>query len=69
MTEHLRMSGIYWGYSTLMMLNAEDKLDKTELVEWVLSCQNSDGGFGGSKGHDSHILYVIRSRFMQVDTH
>ncbi|KAK8795718.1 hypothetical protein WA158_000374 [Blastocystis sp. Blastoise] len=58
-TAHLKMSGIYWGYSTLMMLNAEDNLSRDELLEFILSSQNEDGGFGGSKGHDSHILYTL----------
>lgn len=26
------------------------------LVLWLQTCQNSDGGFGGNVGHDSHIL-------------
>ncbi|KAI8324440.1 terpenoid cyclases/Protein prenyltransferase [Martensiomyces pterosporus] len=60
MTEHLRVSGIYWGLVALQLLGrANDAFDKDAVVEYVLSCHNADGGFGGHKGHDSHLLYTM----------
>ncbi|CAI5514194.1 unnamed protein product [Closterium sp. Naga37s-1] len=29
------------------------------MLPWLLSCQQPDGGFGGSIGHDSHLLYTL----------
>ena len=58
-TDHLRMSGIYWGIAAMSLLRAERRMDCRAIVAWVLSCQNSDGGFGGNRGHDSHILYTL----------
>lgn len=51
------MSGIYWGISALSVINELDKMNKEEIIEFVLKCENEDGGFGSSIGFDSHILY------------
>ncbi|KAJ2783982.1 Rab geranylgeranyltransferase [Coemansia javaensis] len=59
MTEHLRVSGIYWGLVALGLLGRGDALDRDEVVAYVLGCQNADGGFGGHTGHDSHLLYTM----------
>jgi geranylgeranyl transferase type-2 subunit beta len=59
MTEHLRMSGVYWGVMAMELISAGEEMKKPEIVEWVLSCQNPDGGFGGTNGHDSHMLYTL----------
>ena len=58
-TEHLRMSGIYWGLSALCITQTSDVMDKPGLIQFVLDCQNEDGGFGGCIGHDSHLLYTL----------
>eukprot|EP00983_Pelagomonas_calceolata_P068335 1149880-Pelagomonas_calceolata.AAC.3 len=29
------------------------------IVPWVLSCQHSNGGFGGSSRNDPHMLYTL----------
>ena len=58
-TEHLRMSGVYWGVMAMEILDAGAEMGKDEICDWVLSCQNSDGGFGGTNGHDSHMLYTL----------
>ncbi|KAJ2156562.1 Rab geranylgeranyltransferase [Coemansia sp. RSA 552] len=59
MTEHLRMSGIYWGLVALHLLGRADALDREAVIEYVLGCQNADGGFGGHTDHDSHLLYTM----------
>lgn len=52
------MSGIYWGISALSVINELDKMNKEEIIDFVLKCENEDGGFGSSIGFDSHILYI-----------
>ena len=58
-SEHLRMSGVYWGCSALALLGALDDLDRTYIVDFVLSCGHASGGFGGNVGHDAHMLYTL----------
>ncbi|KAJ2745765.1 Rab geranylgeranyltransferase, partial [Coemansia sp. BCRC 34490] len=53
MTEHLRISGIYWGLVALHVLGRPSALDRDEVIGYVKRCQNADGGFGGHEGHDS----------------
>ncbi|KAJ1667638.1 Rab geranylgeranyltransferase [Coemansia sp. RSA 1813] len=59
MTEHLRISGIYWGLVALHLLGREDSLDRDQIIAYVKKCQNADGGFGGHIAHDSHLLYTM----------
>lgn len=59
LTEYMRLSGVYWGLTTLRLLGQKDALDGPALVTLALSCQNEDGGFGGAPGHDSHMLYTL----------
>lgn len=53
------MSGVYWGLTALYLVDKLDAMDKNEILDWVLQCQQEDGGFGGSERHDSHILYTL----------
>ena len=43
LTEHLRLSGVYWGLSALHLLGRPDALDRQATIEYVLSCQHSNG--------------------------
>ena len=45
-SQHLRMSGIYWGLTAMCLLGRDIKseMDTDNLVQWVLKCQNEDGG-------------------------
>ncbi|KAK3205545.1 hypothetical protein Dsin_019591 [Dipteronia sinensis] len=52
--EHLRMSGAYWGLTTLDLLGKLDAVDKEEMIEVLFV-----GGFAGNIGHDPHILYTL----------
>lgn len=57
---HLRMGGAYWAVTSLTLLKKEIEEDKkNELISWIKSCQNEDGGFGGNTGHDSHITNTL----------
>lgn len=58
-TEHLRMSGIYWGLSAVAIVGGADALNRSEIVNFVKSCKHDDGGYGGNVGHDSHLLYTL----------
>jgi geranylgeranyl transferase type-2 subunit beta len=58
-TDHFRMSGVYWGLTALYLLGRLDLMDGAEVVKWVLACQKSGGGFGGSEHHDAHLLYTL----------
>ena len=56
LTEHLRVAGGYWSLCSLSLFSHQlSSSKKDELLSWLQTCQNSDGGFGGNTGHDSHI--------------
>ena len=58
-SEHLRMSGVYWAASALDLVDALHMLDGAAVVQFVLDCQHECGGFGGNISHDPHILYTL----------
>lgn len=61
-TQHFRMSGIYWGLTSLYLLGVDIKQESSYsgMVDWILSCQDqSSGGFGGNIDHDPHLLYTL----------
>jgi len=71
-TEHLRMSGIYWTYTALSLLVSPSEANiilgvvpsstgvRCSIVDWVLKCfDEKSGGFGGNIGHDGHLLYTL----------
>ena len=43
MTEHLKVSGTYWGLTALDLLDALSEIDKAEVIDFVLNCQHSNG--------------------------
>ena len=59
MTEHLRLNGVYWGLTALHLLGHPDVLPRDKTIDFVLACQNKDGGFGAAPAHDSHMLYTV----------
>ncbi|CAG8707517.1 6632_t:CDS:2, partial [Cetraspora pellucida] len=59
LTEHLRLSGVYWGLTALDLMNNVDALNREDVVKYVVSCQHDNGGFGGHIGHDPHLLYTL----------
>jgi geranylgeranyl transferase type-2 subunit beta len=59
LTEHLRLNGLYWGLTSLFLLGQPDALPKSEVVDFVLSCQHENGGFGAAPGHDAHMLSTV----------
>ncbi|KAI9814796.1 MAG: hypothetical protein M1827_003062 [Pycnora praestabilis] len=61
LTEHLRLSGLYWGLTALHLLGHPKALPWEETVDFVLSCQHDNGGFGAAPGHDAHMLYTVNA--------
>ncbi|KAI7196097.1 geranylgeranyl transferase-like protein type II beta subunit [Hortaea werneckii] len=59
LTEHLRVSGIYWGLTALHLLGHPDALPREGVLDFVLSCLRENGGFGAAPGHDAHMLYTV----------
>ncbi|XP_071495765.1 geranylgeranyl transferase type-2 subunit beta-like [Diadema antillarum] len=59
MTEYLRMSGMYWGITVMDLMGQLDRMDRQEIVDFVVACQHDCGGFGASIGHDPHLLYTL----------
>ncbi|KAK3867146.1 hypothetical protein Pcinc_027369 [Petrolisthes cinctipes] len=60
MTEHFRMSGMYWGITAMDILGQLDKMKPTDIIEFIRQCQDvCSGGFSPSVGHDTHILYTL----------
>lgn len=52
-TEHLRMSGVYWGLTAAALLGATAeelrsdqrlRVGDCQLGDWVMACQDQDGG-------------------------
>jgi len=55
--EHIRMQGVFWALGSLQILEAENEVDKSEIVDWVMRCQDKEtGGFGGNIGHDTNLI-------------
>ncbi|KKP07538.1 geranylgeranyl transferase type-2 subunit beta [Trichoderma harzianum] len=59
MTEHLRLNGAYWGLSALHFLSRPEALPRKDTIDFVLSCQHENGGFGAAPGHDAHLLSTV----------
>ena len=59
-SQHLRISGMYWGCSALYLMGQERTVfAPDEVIQFTLRCQNDDGGFGGNVGQASHMLYTL----------
>lgn len=55
MTQSIRTNNYYWALGVLYMLDALDKIDKKETIDFILSTQSECGGFGGNTHFDPHI--------------
>jgi geranylgeranyl transferase type-2 subunit beta len=45
-SQHFRMSGVYWGLTALRLCgkNLADEIDVDEISSWVMECQHDSGG-------------------------
>ena len=57
-TEHLRLSAIYWSVAATVTCNGEVSR-REEIIDFIQKCKRTDGGYGGSPRHDSHLLYTL----------
>ena len=59
-SEFLRINGIYWALTALDTMNNLDRMDETEIMNFVKSCYHEDcGAFGPYPEHDPHLLYTL----------
>lgn len=74
-TEHLRVSGVYWSLAALSLLRNEKEVDelmgltkpinrektRSSIVDWVFQCYNPQkGGFGGNcSGENPHDAHLL----------
>ncbi|RLU17523.1 hypothetical protein DMN91_009758 [Ooceraea biroi] len=58
-TEHIKMSGIYWGLTALDLMGALERANKEDMLEFIGRCQNESGGISASLQHDPHLLYTL----------
>ncbi|BFZ05549.1 hypothetical protein BsWGS_08588 [Bradybaena similaris] len=59
MTEFLRMNGMYWGLTAMALAGQLERMDKSQVVEFIQKCQHESGGFSCSIGHDPHLLSTL----------
>ncbi|MCO5557715.1 hypothetical protein L7F22_011286 [Adiantum nelumboides] len=43
LTEHLRMSGAYWGLTSMDLMGHLAEMDKEAIISWLLRCQHESG--------------------------
>lgn len=59
MSEHLRLSGLYWCLTALDILGKLEESDKDLILSVIEEAKNEDGGYGAAKNHKSHILHTF----------
>ncbi|CAH8516378.1 unnamed protein product [Schistosoma turkestanicum] len=57
--DYCRMSGIYWVLTALDLLDALSEVDGDAIINFVLSCQKTCGGFSPCPKHDAHLLSTL----------
>ncbi len=41
------------------VMGSTQEMNRDEMVQFVLDCRHSSGGFGGNVSHDPHLLYTL----------
>uniref|UniRef100_A0A914QYQ0 Geranylgeranyl transferase type II subunit beta n=1 Tax=Panagrolaimus davidi TaxID=227884 RepID=A0A914QYQ0_9BILA len=59
MSEHLRLSGLYWCITALDIMGKKGESDMELIFQVINEAKNDDGGYGAAKGHASHILHTL----------
>ncbi len=61
LTEHLRLSGMYWGLTAAALLRRTNEItSKDEVVQFINECYDEKSSlFAGAPGHDGHVLYTL----------
>ena len=55
MTLPIRTNNYYWGLCALYLFGQIDRINRDEVIDYLLQCQKPDGGFSGNVGHDASI--------------
>lgn len=57
-SQHLRMSGVYWGLTALALLGVDITKEafSTTMIEWIMSCYCEESG-----GCVSNVYHCIRN--------
>lgn len=59
-TDHKRLSGVYWAISSLSLLQRLDDLPQQRILDYVMTCYNSErAAFAGNTDQDPHLLYTL----------
>ena len=59
-TEFLRVSGVYWGLTAMDLMGQLHRMNKQQVLDFILSCHHpTSGGFAPTVHHDSHLLYTL----------
>ncbi|KAI2504347.1 Prenyltransferase and squalene oxidase repeat [Fragilaria crotonensis] len=74
-TNHLRLSGVYWSVCTMFLLCGDDlktvdenmglltskhEQEQLSIVDWIDTCfDETTGAYGGDTGQDGHVLYTL----------
>lgn len=45
--------------TALHLLGHPEALPRDKTIDFILSCQQSNGGFSAAPGHDAHMLYTV----------
>lgn len=53
--EHLKMGALFWGIGALNLIHKLDTHNKEKTLDFITKCYQSNGGFSGSIGLDTHI--------------
>jgi hypothetical protein len=51
--------GGYWGLSAMEVMGSTKEMNRDEMIQFVLDCRHSSGGFCGNVSHDPHLLYTL----------
>ncbi|KAI4291551.1 geranylgeranyl transferase type-2 subunit beta [Pancytospora philotis] len=62
LTNPQRISTLYWAVNSLKLLgDGQFQAMRSSVLEFVASCQNSDGGFGGNEGYPSSAVTTFNA--------
>ena len=66
-SQHLRMSGVYWGLTALCVLGIDinKDMDTDTIVDWAMSCQDESGG--SVSCNDIYTIHVISSPHLNLE--
>merc|ERR1719322_1786899 len=50
---------MYWGVAVMDLMGKLENMEKDKIIDFIVSCQDSSGGFRPVEGHDPHILNTL----------